>query len=121
TLRGRNADWAELAVRSAASLSAEEALKENVIDLIAVDVADLLRQIDGRTTKVADETVTLDTAELIVDEYEADWRIKFLATITDPNVAYLLMLVGIYGLIFEGYNPGAMVPGVVGAICLLLA
>lgn len=121
TLRGRNADWAELAVRSAASLSAEEALKENVIDLIAVDVADLLRQIDGRTTKVADETVTLDTAELIVEEYEADWRIKFLATITDPNVAYLLMLVGIYGLIFEGYNPGAMVPGVVGAICLLLA
>lgn len=120
-LRGRNAEWAELAVRTAASLNAAEALEEKVIDLVAGDVADLLRQADGRTVATAGGDRKLEVAELVVERYEADWRIRFLATITDPNVAYLLMLVGIYGLLFEGYSPGALVPGVVGAICLLLA
>jgi membrane-bound serine protease (ClpP class) len=120
-LRGRNADWAEKAVREAASLSAEEALAQNVIDVIAESVDDLLNKIDGREVKVADQAQTLETAELDVETFEADWRTRLLATLTDPNVAYLLMLAGIYGLLFEGYNPGAIVPGVVGAICLLLA
>lgn len=120
-LRGRNADWAEAAVRSAVSLSATAALEQNVIDLIANDVQDLLRQLDGRTVKLARGDVKLATEGLIVERIEADWRTQFLAVITNPNVAYLLMLVGVYGLLLEGYNPGALVPGVVGAICLLLA
>jgi len=120
-LRGRNADWAEQAVRTAESLSATQALERNVIDVVVESVADLLATIDGRTVRVRDEDIILETANLIVELYEADWRTKLLATITDPNIAYLLMLVGIYGLLFEGYSPGAIVPGVVGAICLLLA
>jgi len=120
-LRGRNADWAEQAVRTAESLSATQALEQNVIDIVAESVADLLAAIDGRTVRVRDEDIVLKTANLIIERYEADWRTRLLATITDPNIAYLLMLVGIYGLLFEGYNPGAIVPGVVGAICILLA
>ncbi len=120
-LRGRNADWAEKAVREAASLSAEEALAQNVIDVIAESVDELLELIDGRSVKVLDAMQELDTADLEVESFEPDWRTKLLATLTDPNIAYLLMLAGIYGLLFEGYNPGAIVPGVVGAICLLLA
>lgn len=120
-LRGRNADWAEKAVREAASLSAEDALEQNVIDVVAETLDDLLRQIDGREVKVVDVMQELDTEDLDIENFEADWRTKLLATLTDPNVAYLLMLAGIYGLLFEGYNPGAIVPGVVGAICLLLA
>jgi membrane-bound serine protease (ClpP class) len=120
-LRGRNVEWAEAAVRSAASLSASAALEQNVVDVIAADVAELLRKVDGRTVKVASGEKTLKTADLIVERVQADWRTKFLAVITNPNVAYLLMLVGVYGLLLEGYNPGALVPGVVGAICLVLA
>ncbi|RMF99310.1 MAG: nodulation protein NfeD [Gammaproteobacteria bacterium] len=120
-LRGRNADWAERAVREAASLSAREALAENVIDLLAGSLPELLTQLDGRTVTVAGEPRQLETSDLQVVEFEADWRTRLLATITDPNIAYFLLLVGVYGLIFEGYNPGAIVPGVVGAICLLLA
>jgi len=120
-MRGRNADWAERAVREAESLSAEQALDKNVIDLIAESVAELLVAIDGRTVKIGDTEQTLATADLTVETFEPDWRTRLLATITDPNIAYLLMLVGIYGLLFEGYNPGAIVPGVVGAICILLA
>lgn len=120
-LRGRNAEWAEAAVRSAASLSATAALEQNVIDVIAADVSELLRKIDGRKVKVADGERTLETADLIVERVQADWRTKLLAVITNPNIAYLLMLVGVYGLLLEGYNPGALVPGVIGAICLLLA
>jgi membrane-bound serine protease (ClpP class) len=119
--RGRNADWAESAVRSAESLSAESALAMNVIDLIATDLADLLAKLDGRTVTVAGRTVTLATGGLLYERAEPDWRTKFLAVISNPTVAYMLMLLGIYGLIFEGYNPGALVPGVVGAISLLLA
>lgn len=120
-LRGRNADWAEQAVREAVSLTAEQAAAQDVIDLVADGIPDLLRKIDGRVVKLEAGEVTLATADVVLEVYEADWRIKLLATITDPNVAYLLLLIGIYGLIFEGYNPGAIVPGVVGAICLVLA
>ncbi|TVQ45227.1 MAG: nodulation protein NfeD [Gammaproteobacteria bacterium] len=119
--RGRNADWAESAVRDAASLSSSEALEQNVIDLIAISVGDLLTQMDGRVVEVAGEDRTLATSGLAVTRIEPDWRTRLLAVITDPTVAYLLMLVGIYGLLLEGYNPGALVPGVVGGISLLLA
>lgn len=118
---GRNADWAERAVVEAVTLSAEEALDENVIDLIAEDRADLLAQIDGREVRVGSQTVTLATASATVEEFEPSWRIKLLSVIQQPEIILLLGLIGIYGLLFEGYNPGAIVPGVVGAICLLLA
>ncbi|MEL7451550.1 MAG: nodulation protein NfeD [Pseudomonadota bacterium] len=120
-LRGRNAEWAELAVRDAASLSAEKALELNVVDVIATSIDDLLEQIDGRTVGLSDGELTLQTQGLVLERQEPDWRVKLLATITNPNVAYLLMMVGIYGLLFEGYNPGALVPGVIGGIALLLA
>lgn len=120
-LRGRNADWAERAVTEAASLQAEAALQEKVIDVIAANMEQLLTAIDGRTVKVGEVDVKIETAGLAIVDFEPDWRTQLLQTITDPNVAYLLMLVGIYGLIFEGYSPGAILPGVVGAICLLLA
>jgi membrane-bound serine protease (ClpP class) len=120
-LRGRNVEWAEAAVRDGASLPAEEALAAGVVDLIAEDIPDLLRQIDGRKVKLRTQEVELRTAGLVLHELEPDWRTNLLSLITNPNVAYLLMLIGIYGLLLEGYNPGAVVPGVVGAICLLLA
>lgn len=120
-LRGRNADWAESAVRSGASLSASVALEQNVIDLIAADIPELLREIDGRIVKVSTGDVKLATQGLVVERLETDWRTKLLAVLTNPNVAYLLMLIGVYGLLLEGYNPGAVLPGVVGAIALLLA
>jgi membrane-bound serine protease (ClpP class) len=120
-LRGRNADWAEQAVRGAASLSATAALKEKVIDLIAPDVPSLLAQLDGREVKLGERTVKLATRDLPVERMKPDWRTELLAVITNPTVAYGLMLIGIYGLLFEGYNPGAVFPGVVGTICLLLA
>ncbi|HZF31035.1 MAG TPA: nodulation protein NfeD [Gammaproteobacteria bacterium] len=119
--RGRNADWAESAVRSAASLSARAALDEHVIDLIASDLDDLLAQLDGRTVKVAGAERVLATAGIAVKSVEPDWRTRLLAVVSNPTVAYILMLIGIYGLIFEGYNPGAVLPGVVGGISLLLA
>lgn len=120
-LRGRNADWAEQAVRLAESLSSQQALEENVIDLVADDLADLLRQLDGWEVEVGGQDVTLATTGLLFERIEPDWRTQFLEVISDPTVAYMLMLLGIYGLIFEGYNPGAIVPGVVGAIAMLLA
>jgi membrane-bound serine protease (ClpP class) len=120
-LRGRNADWAESAVRTAASLPASAALEQKVVDVIARDVADLLEQIDGRIVKVSTGELRLATRGLMVERTDPDWRMRLLATLTNPNVAYLLMLVGIYGLLLEGYNPGAILPGVAGAICLLLA
>jgi membrane-bound serine protease (ClpP class) len=120
-LRGRNVEWAELAVREGASLPADEALAAGVIDLIAADLPELLQVLDGRKVKVRSQEIELKTAGLVLHEVEADWRTNLLALVTNPNVAYLLMLIGIYGLLLEGYNPGAIVPGVVGAICLLLA
>lgn len=120
-MRGRNAEWAEQAVTEAASLSAEDALKRNVIDLIAVDEQDLLGQVDGREVQVGTGKRALDTAEAQVEIIEPDWRNRLLAVITNPQVAYILMLIGMYGLFFELANPGSLVPGVLGAICLLLA
>lgn len=120
-LRGRNADWGEAAVRGAASLPASAALQQNVIDVIAQDIPDLLSKINGREVKVANQTLKLATGNLVVQRMKPDWRTEFLAVITEPWVAYGLMLVGIYGLLLEGYNPGVMLPGVTGTICLLIA
>lgn len=119
--RGRNADWAERAVREAASLTAERAVELNVVDLVAADMGELLRAIDGRTVSTDAGEIVIHTEGLMVERVAPDWRTEFLAVITSPTVAYMLLLAGIYGLIFEGYNPGAILPGVVGAICLLLA
>src|SRR5262245_2506267 len=120
-LNGRNADWAAEAVRSAASLPAAEALKLRVVDVIAEDVPDLLRQIDGRTAKVAGQPRRLASAGLDIVAVPPDWRTELLAIITNPNIAFMLMLIGIYGLIFEFLNPGAVAPGLIGAISLLVA
>ncbi len=120
-LRGRNAEWAEQAVRDGASLSAEDALEQGVIDLIATSQKDLITQLNGREVEVAGVTRVLDLEGLATYQHPVDWRSEFLSVITNPNIAYILMLVGIYGLIIEFYNPGIGVPGVVGAVCLLLA
>lgn len=120
-MRGRNVEWAERAVREAVSLPAAEAAEINVVDLVAVDTADLLRRLDGRTIALVDGEITLNTAGAALIVIEPDWRNRFLATITNPSVAYILMLIGVYGLLLEFYNPGFFVPGVSGAICLLLA
>ncbi|TDY02553.1 membrane-bound serine protease (ClpP class) [Thiohalophilus thiocyanatoxydans] len=119
-LRGRNAEWAEQAVRQAASLSAGEALEKNVIDLVARSNTDLLQQLDGRKLDVLDQEQVLNTRNMPVKTRNPDWRSRLLSVITNPNIAYILMLIGIYGLIFEFSNPGAIVPGTVGAIALLL-
>lgn len=121
TLRGRNEQWAEQAVREAASLPSESALKKNVIDIVATSQADLFNQLDGRKIVISGEERTLNTSDIAVHEISPDWRNKILAVITNPNIAFILMLLGIYGFIFEFANPGAMLPGTVGAICLLLA
>ncbi|GGB85850.1 hypothetical protein GCM10011352_09670 [Marinobacterium zhoushanense] len=120
-LRGRNADWAEQAVRAGVSLTANDALKLNVIDLIAVDTQALLNEIADRTVNIQGRQVSLDLTSAPVFVLDPDWRSEFLAVITNPNVAYVLMLIGLYGLIFEFSNPGFGVPGVLGAICLLVA
>ncbi|MEH2509991.1 membrane-bound serine protease (ClpP class) [Nitrobacteraceae bacterium AZCC 1564] len=120
-LRRRNADWAEKAVREAASLSASGALEAKVIDLVARNPTELLQQIDGRTVELAGGDVRkLATKSLTVERLDPGWLIRFLSVITDPNVAFILLIVGIYGLIFEFSTPGAIAPGVIGAICLLL-
>jgi len=120
-LRGRNQEWAEKAVREAASLPASEALKLNVIDIIADDIPDLLAKIDGREVQLKSRKRKLETTGLPIRELNPDWRSRFLSVITNPNIAYILLLIGIYGLIFEFSNPGIIVPGTVGAIALLLA
>jgi membrane-bound serine protease (ClpP class) len=120
-LRGRNAEWGERAVRDAVSLSATDAHKLKVIDVVAHDLNDLLKQIDGRTVTVQGVEHKLATAGAELKEFAPDWRNKLLGVITDPSVALILMMIGIYGLIFEFSNPGFIMPGVVGAICLLLA
>jgi membrane-bound serine protease (ClpP class) len=120
-LRGRNVAWAEKAVREAASLPAREAVKEHVADFIAADMADLMKKLDGRTVTVNGRPFTFKTAGLETETYQPDWRSRLLSVITDPNIAYILMLLGIYGLFFELWNPGYVFPGVIGGICLLLA
>jgi membrane-bound serine protease (ClpP class) len=119
-LRGRNQDWAERAVREAVSLSAREAVEQHVVDLIARDVPDLLRQLDGRTINTAAGDQLLATAGAPIVALEPDWRTHFLSVITDPNVALILLMIGMYGLFFEFANPGFVLPGVAGAISLLV-
>lgn len=120
-LRNRNVDWAEKAVREAATLSANGALEAHAIDLVARDQAELLRQLDGRVMEVAGgKTQRLVTKDAVVEAIDPGWISRFLAVITDPNVAFILLMVGIYGLIFEFMSPGAVAPGIVGAICLLI-
>ncbi|MCT2401483.1 NfeD family protein [Novosphingobium mangrovi (ex Huang et al. 2023)] len=119
-LRGRNADWAEQAVRDAASLSARAALERNVVDIVAADVPSLLGQLDGRKVVVNGRSRTLETTGIALVRVEPDWTTRFLGAITDPNIALMLMMIGIYGLFFEFWNPGSIVPGTVGAISLLI-
>lgn len=119
-LRGRNAAWAERAVREAVSLSASEALAEHVIDLTARDLPDLMTKLDGRTVKTATGSHPLRTASARIVTLEPDWRSHVLAVVTDPNVALILLTIGMYGLFFEFANPGFVLPGVAGAISLLI-
>ena len=120
-MRGRNVEWAEQAVRQAVSLTAAEALKLKVIDVIADDVPDLLRKLDGHTVKVLNEERTLDVTGAAIVTLEPGWRNRVLSAIADPSLAYLLMLAGVLGIFFEFSNPGFILPGVIGAISLLLA
>lgn len=120
-MHGRNADWAEKAVREAASLPAQEALKLGVIDLIAENKTDLLKQLHGRKVSLLGKEKIINTQNVTLMEVKPDWRSEILSVITNPNVAYILMLIGVYGLIFEFSNPGAILPGTIGAISLLLA
>lgn len=119
-MHGRNAEWAAKAVTEAASLPAEEALKKNVIDIVAASVKDLIAKIDGRQVTVRGEKRVVKTKDVDLVRFDPDWRSKFLSIITNPNVAYILLMIGVYGLIFEFYSPGLIVPGVIGGICLLL-
>lgn len=120
-LRGRNAEWAEKAVREAVSLSAQEALRLKVIDVMAADVPQLLRQLDGRRLTVLGQEKQLATAGAETIEIAPDWRTRLLAVITDPGIAYVLLMLGFYGLLFEFFSPGLVAPGVIGGISLLLA
>ena len=120
-LNRRNADWAEQAVRGASSLPASQALKLHVVDVIVADVPDLLRAIDGRTVTVNGKPRRLQTAGLAIATLTPGWRTHFLGIITDPNIAFLLLMIGIYGLILEFLSPGHVVPGLVGGISLLVA
>jgi membrane-bound serine protease (ClpP class) len=119
-LRGRNVQWAERAVREAVSLSASEALAQNVIDLSASDVSDLLAKLDGRRVRTVTGDHVLVTSGAVVVTIQPDWRSRFLAAITDPSVALILITIGMYGLFFEFANPGLALPGVAGAISLML-
>ena len=120
-LRGRNADWAESAVRGGASLSAQDALAQHVVEMIAKDVPELLTLLNGRKVQVADRELVLQTKGLSVTRIVPDWRTRILMVLTHPTIAYGLMLIGIYGLLLEGYHPGAVLPGVAGALSLILA
>jgi len=120
-LRGRNVDFAEKAVREAATLTATEAQKQGVVDVLATSVDDLLKQIDGRKVKVAGAERTLATKNVQVVKFEADWRTKLLAAISNPNVAFILLMIGFYGLVLEFWNPGTFIPGTIGGISLVLA
>ncbi|WP_312165874.1 nodulation protein NfeD [Phenylobacterium sp.] len=119
-LRGRNADWAERAAREAASLDAADALAAGVIDIVARDIPDALAQADGRMINVAGAQVALDTKALAVEHLRPGWRHELLGAIANPNVALILMMIGVYGLLFEFMNPGSLYPGTIGAICLMI-
>lgn len=120
-MRGRNVKWAELAVTKAASLSADEALKKHVIDVVARNIPALLKAVNGRTVVVQGQKRQLQTSNLNIHVIHPDWRTRFLTIITDPSIAYILLMIGFYGLFFEFVNPGFVLPGVLGGICLLLS
>ena len=120
-LRGRNAEWGISAVREAASLPAARAVEMGVVDLMADNLPALIKALEGREIDMGDRTVTLALAGLSLVSQEPSWRTQLLQVITDPNIALILMMIGVYGLILEFYNPGAILPGLTGAICLLLA
>ncbi len=120
-LRGRNEEWAELAVTDAATLTAQEALEKNVINLIATSSSDLIKQIDGWTITIGQQAKQLELSSSKLTQIKPDWRNDFIATITNPNIAYILMLIGVYGLILEFYSPGVGVAGITGAIALVVA
>ncbi|WP_345978905.1 nodulation protein NfeD [Sulfurimonas sp. HSL3-2] len=120
-LSDRNVSWALDAVLNAKSISAKEALRIGVIDIVAEDVHDLLGKLNGRVVKVSNNKVVLDTKGAIILRYEPDWKTKFLYMITNPNIAYILLLIAVYGIFFELMNPGAVLPGVIGVICGIVA
>lgn len=120
-LRERNESWAIEAVKEGVSLSSKEALEKNVIDLIAQNPEELLAQIDGKEVKVQDTMLTLNTKDHTIIALEADWKTKILMQISDPNIAYLLMMIAIYGVLFELMNPGSVFPGVLGLISGIIA
>ena len=123
-LRGRDSAWAEQAVRESVSLSASDALARKVIDLVAVDLHDLLRQLDGRVVAMGESgagSAKLATANAAVVTLEPDWRGRLLAVISEPSLVLMLLMIGVYGLLFEFMNPGFVAPGVIGGVALLLA
>jgi membrane-bound serine protease (ClpP class) len=119
-LRGRNSEWAEAAVRGAATLTASEAAEKHVIDFVAADVPGLLAQADGRQVRVGEQTASLQLKGLSVTAYAPNGRARFLMIVTNPLIAYLLLLAGIYGIALEAFHPGTWLPGIVGSICLLI-
>jgi membrane-bound serine protease (ClpP class) len=119
--KGRNGDWVEKAIRESVSITADEAVEKNVVDLIAKDMDELLKLLDGREVSLSTGKVTLDTADLVKVHYRPGFRDRVLRTISDPNIAYILMMIGLAGLYFELSHPGAIFPGVIGAISLILA
>ena len=120
-LRGRNTEWAELAVRDAASLDAAAALEAGVIDIVARDLNELISQIDGMSVNIADSEITLSVSDAEIHFLEPDWRTEILSIITNPSFVLILGMIGFYGVILEFYNPGSLIPGIIGVICLLLA
>ncbi|UCF82634.1 MAG: nodulation protein NfeD [Desulfobacteraceae bacterium] len=119
--KGKNGEWVEKAIRESVSITADEALKNNVIDLVAKDIDELLQLLDGREVNVVGGKITLKTADMKKNYFHPGWRDKVLKTISDPNIAYILMMIGLAGLYFELSHPGAIFPGVIGAISLILA
>jgi membrane-bound serine protease (ClpP class) len=119
-LRGRNAEWAEKAVREGETLTADEAVRDKVVDLQAANIGDLLDRLDGRTVRTADGEHVLATRHAAIREIEPGWKSRLLSIVTDPNIAFILLMIGIYGIIFEFWHPGLAGPGIVGAICLVV-
>ena len=120
-LNDRNISWAMEAVKEAKSISAEDALRYGVIELIAEDTAELMRKLEGRSVIVSDKNITLSTEGALIEHFEADWKIRLLSIITDPNIAYILLIIAIYGIFFELMNPGGIFPGVIGLISGVIA
>lgn len=120
-MRGRNAEWMEKAVRDAATLTGDEAQRERVVEIVANDIPDLLTKLEGRSVTIAGVERKLAVKDLPIGHVEPGWRTTLLSAIADPNIAFILLMIGVYGIMFEFWNPGSVAPGVIGGICLLLA